>query len=91
MTTLGDDIGGNVIEMTAFTFPIVVQLRHYGVQFLWLRLTASMRRADGTLPELWDTPMWVWRHGIPNETKYVWLKPFTEHKTRQISIHAQWK
>ena len=27
--------------------------------------------------------------GIPNETKYIWSKPLTEHKSRQISIYTQ--
>ena len=61
-----------------------------GVQFLRLTTTAGMWHGDGTLPDPWITPTWVWRHGIPNETKYIWSEPLTEHKTRQISMHAQW-
>ena len=57
---------------------------------IFAAMALNLRHAHGTLPELWDTPTWVWRHGIPNETKYIWSKPLTEHKTRQISIYAQW-
>ena len=53
----------DVILQFVFLTEMFVEIESFPVS-LRLRLTASMRHGDGTLPEMLDTPTRVWRQGI---------------------------